>query len=97
MFVLYSPQVNETDTLEYTFDGEKIIANYNNQVDEFDFTDTVDGQAMSYGREPSIVSELPIQPVIDAVRTNGVLKVTLLKFITSDSTEEDKFPDWIEV
>jgi hypothetical protein len=96
--VLFSPQVNEKDTLTYEFDGDKIIATFNGEVDEFDFTGmTSDGVALSYGKDPSIVSDLPIQPVIDAVRVNGELKVTLLSLIKVNATEEEKFPEWIEV
>lgn len=98
MQVFYSPILNDSgDILQYIFDGDKITVTYNEQIDEFDFTGMPDGKAISYGKEPSLVSSLPIQPVIEAVRQGGVLKVKLVKFIGEDATEEEKFPDWIEV
>lgn len=97
MFVLYSPQINETDTLEYTFVSDKIIVTYNGQVDEFDFTGMPDGIARSYTKDPEIISTLPIKPVIEVVKENGILKATLLNYISIDATEEEQFPDWVEV
>lgn len=98
MQILYSPSFNDFgDILDYQFNGDKITVTYNGETDEFDFTDMPDGHAFSYGREPSIVSSLPIQPVIEAMKQDGVLKVKLIKFIDGDAMDEDKFPDWIEV
>jgi hypothetical protein len=97
MQVLYSPQCNEKDTLEYQFIGDKIIVTYNGEVDEFDFTDMPDGIARNYGREPEIISTLPISPVIEVSKLNGVLYAQLLKFIGKNASQEDKFPEWQEV
>jgi len=97
MMVLYSPQIHETDVIEYQFEGDKITVTYNGQVDEFDFTGTPDGRAISYGRDPSIISDLPIQPVLEVVRANGTLYVTLLNFIGHIASEEERFPEWKEV
>lgn len=89
--VLYSPQLNDNDTLTYDFQGEKIIATLNGQIDEFDFT------GMPNGKAENITSELPINPVIEAERVDGILKLTLLNLIRMDATEEEKFPTWQEV
>jgi hypothetical protein len=97
MLVLYSPQINEKDILKYKFEGEKIVVTYNGETDEFDFTNMPDGMAASYGREPSLVSTLPIQPVIEVKKENGILKVTLIKFINMNAIDEEKYPNWIEV
>lgn len=98
MKVLYSPQINEDDTLEYVFDGDKITVTYNGEVDVFDFTGMPDGKANSYDRKSqTIISTLPFCPVIDATKENGVLSVQLVKFIPMDAPQEDLFPDWIEV
>lgn len=98
MKILYSPQINEIDVLEYEFVGDKITVTYNGEIDEYDFTDMPDGSvARSYGREPEIISNLPINPVIEAKRMNGILHVILIKFIPFNATEDKKFPDWIEV
>lgn len=97
MQVLYSPQINEQDTLEYVFNGNIITATYNGQSDTFDFTNMPDGKATSYGRNPDIVTTLPINPVIEAEISGGVLKVQLVKFISLDAPSTDCFPDWVTV
>lgn len=98
MKILFVPQVNEVDTLIYEFVGDKIVATFNNEVDEFDFTDMPDGAiARSYGRDPEIISTISINPVIEVKREKGVLYATLLNFITLNATEEEKFPKWIEI
>lgn len=100
MQVLYSPQINEFgDSLEYEFVGDKIIVTYNGEVDEFDFTGMPEGCIVkSYGKhEKGIISALAIEPVLEASRTNGVLRVQLVKFIGQNATEVERFPNWIEV
>lgn len=98
MKILFVPQVNEVDTLIYEFVGDKIIVTYNEVVDEFDFTDMPEGAiAKSYGRNPNIISVFPIEPVIEARRENNQLFVKLIKFISTDATEDEKFPEWIEI
>lgn len=99
MRVLYSPQVNEQDTLNYEFVGDKITVTYNGEVDIFDFTGMPNGCSISsYDRnDVGIKSDLPIDPIIKAEKVNGVLQVELINFIGLDATEEERFPDWIEV
>lgn len=97
MKVLFSPQVNETDSLVYEFIGDKIIATYNGEIDEFDFTGLPDGEAITNYGEVSIVSTLPICPIIHAAKISGVLHITLLNFISEGAPREDLFPEWIEV
>lgn len=98
MRILYSPQINNgNDTLDYVFDGDKITVTFNGEVDVFDFTGLSDGNAISYGRNPTIISTLTINPVIEATRENGALSVRLLKYITENAPDSDKFPDWVEV
>lgn len=98
MRVLYSPQVNLRDTLEYVFEGDKITVTYNGEIDVFDFTGMPDGVANSHDRyNRTIISTLPVCPVIEAEKRNGVLSVQLMKFIPEDAPYEDRFPDWIEV
>ena len=91
MRMLFSPQVNNKDTLTYEFIVDKIIVTLNGEVDEFDFTDMPDGRA------DNIESHLTINPVQQAYKINGVLHVILLNFIDGNATEEERFPDWIEV
>jgi hypothetical protein len=97
MQVLYVPQHNVSDSLSYTFDGDKITVTYNGEVDIFDFTDMPDGFANNWDRNPTIVSTLPISPVIEATKANGVLSVKLLNFIGDNATYEEKFPEWVTV
>lgn len=100
MKVLYSPIFDNSGLhdLSYEFIGDKIIVTYNGDVDEFDFTNMPEGCFLtSYDRrEKDIQSTLPIDPVLDVAKENGLLKVRLLKFY-SDESELDSIKDWIEV
>lgn len=97
MRVLYSPQINEKDTLGYVFSGSKVTVTYNGQSYNYDFTNLSNGKATSYGSSPTIVSKLPINPVIDVVNDNGILSVRLLKFISANATNLEGFLEWFEV
>jgi hypothetical protein len=97
MRVLYTLQINDRDTLEYTFNGSVITATLNGATDVFDFTGMPDGKATVHGRNPEIVSTLPICPVIEAEVENGVLSVQLLKFISANMLAEEQAYGWIEV
>lgn len=90
MRVLYAPQRSD-DNIEYTFDGEKITATINGQTDIFDLSSITDKLSNI------LETTLPISPVIDATRVNGVLEVVLISYIGQDATESEKFPDWVEV
>jgi hypothetical protein len=90
MQIKYSP-CRSDDSLVYTFDGEKVIANFNGQVDVFDFTGMPDGKA------ENIETTLPIDPILSAERRDGVLYLELLYFHGSNPTHEERFPDWQEV
>lgn len=93
MKVLFSPQVNNQDVIIYTFEGDKITATYNLEVDVFDFTGLPDGEVSRH----DIESTLPIQPVMRAFKEDGILHVELLNFVTHDSPHEVLFPDWKEM
>jgi len=92
MKIYLSPQVNNGEKFNYNFNGEIITVNYKNINDTFDFTTFPEG-AEFMGIETTLV----IDPIVNVKRENGVLFVTLLNFINSDATEEEKFPDWMEV
>lgn len=96
MMVLYSPQLNETDTITYEFAGDVVTATYNGQSDEFDFTDCPDG-VLDVSRESGIETTLPIVPLVGAERKDGVLYVTLIKFIDNDAPYEERFPEWVNM
>lgn len=90
MKILYSPQRCD-DVIEYEFEHDIIHATYKDQTETFDFTDMPDGRA------ESIQTSLPINPIIEAWRENGVLYVKLLRFHGPDADEEERFPEWQEV
>ncbi len=90
MQIKYSP-CRSDDSLVYTFDGEKVIVNYNGQEDIFDFTEMPDGVA------ENIETTLPLNPIISAKREEGILYLELLYFHGPNPTHEEIFPTWMEV
>ena len=44
-----------------------------------------------------IETVLEYNPILKATKVDGILSVELLNFISEDATEEEKFPEWIEV
>jgi hypothetical protein len=92
MKILLTPQVNDLK-ISYQFKGETITATVNDMVDTFDFSSFPDGEIF----HSDITTILPFNPVVYAVRDNGVLSVQLLNPITDDASEADKFPSWVEV
>lgn len=94
MRVLLSPQLQvEDNDLNYFFEGDVITITLNGVTDVFDFSIFSDGE-LDMG---NIETVLEIQPILSAKRENGVLSVELLNFISEDATDEEKFPNWIEV
>lgn len=91
MQILYSPQRSD-NSLMYTFSGETVTANLNGQQETFDFSSLVDGA------DPvPVESILPINPIIEARRENGTVKLILLRFHGANATEAERFPVWQEV
>jgi len=77
MKIRFIPQRND-NTLEYQFDGEKVIATYNGEItDTFDFSVLQEGDKADV---QNIKTTLPINPIISAKREDGELKIELLKF-----------------
>lgn len=103
MRVLFTPQIPlDGDSIEYTFDEDIIHAKaiYQGRVyrDSFDFKGLPDGELKMYdenGNE-TIQTELPISVLLGAKRVNGELRVELLNWISSDASEEERFPNWID-
>lgn len=93
MMILYSPQFSLFgQKIFYTFEKDKVIAELDGKVDTFDFSGMPDGKA------DSIESDiLGFSPVISAERVDNTLHLVLLNFIDSSATNEEKFPEWIEV
>ena len=76
MKIRYIPQRNDGN-LEYSFEGEKVIAVYNDITDEFDFSHFEEGDKADV---QNIETTLPVNPIISATRENGEVKVELLKY-----------------
>lgn len=90
MQVLYSP-VRSDEVVEYIFNGDILTILYNNEQEEYDFTNMPDGILEDF------ISSFPYKFLISAEKTDGVLYLTLLNFIGKDAFETERFPDWIEV
>ena len=89
-----SPQVGADEKrFKFEFSGEMIIATFNGVNDTFDFTGFPDG-VVDYSMIETILEH---NPILKATKVDGILSVELLNFISEDATEEEKFPEWIEV
>jgi hypothetical protein len=92
MQIYLSPQVSE-ERIEYEFAGEVITATLNGVTDTFDFTGLTDG----FVERADVETDLGVNPIIEAHRENGVLYITLLNYIGFDASEDERFPQWVEV
>lgn len=90
MKIKFSPQRSD-DKINYIFEGEKIIVTIEGETDAFDFSIMPDGKMVD------VETKLPLNPIASAERVNGELYVKLINFISSDATEEEKYPRWQEV
>lgn len=98
MRILYSPQRNDIK-INYSFEGEKIIVEYNGQTDTFDFSTMPDGKMETHDEfgKSAITTVLPVIPIISAERVEGQLSVVLLNFISENARDSEKYPDWVVV
>lgn len=108
MKIKYSPQRND-DLLEYEIKGEVITATLKLGHEEIteegevtfitdeEYTDTFDFTDMPDGKLEESTSTLPVDPLLSAERIDGVLHVTLLKYHGANATQEELFPEEIEV
>lgn len=106
MKILYSPQRND-QVLQYGFNGEEIHVIHMKPTGEVDGEgnptyevlgeETFDFSEMPDGIMEEIETTLQVNPIVSARRENGVLYVELLNFISENATEEEKFPQEIEV
>jgi hypothetical protein len=94
MMILFVDQVGvENWYINYQFNNDTIIVNYNGISDVFDFSKfTEDGELDIF----NVVTELPTNPIISARREDGILYVELLRFISEFEVQEE-FSNWIEV
>lgn len=98
MQIYKSPQYNVAAQFKYEFSGDKITATLlmSDGVlssDIFDFTDFPDGEL----EVDTIESMIPIQPILSAKRIDGELFVEVLRYIDSEATEEELYPEWTVV
>ena len=94
MRIYKSPQVGADEKrFKFEFSGEVIVATFGGVSDTFDFTGFSDGEA----HYSMIETILEYNPILKAIKVNGILSVELLNFISEDATEAEKFPEWIEV
>lgn len=91
MLILYSPVRNDKEIL-YVFEGETITAELNGVTDLFDFSVLGEGDTII-----NVETTLDINPIIHATREDGVLKVELVYYHGRDASEEERFPEWMEV
>lgn len=87
MRVLFKPQRSDKD-LKYEFKDKIIVAVYEGQSDEFDFSHVTDGRMIK------CETQLPINPIISAKCENGEFFVELLNFYGKQATQEELFPQW---
>ena len=90
MKILLSP-IRADWAVEYIYGADTITAVIDEMSDTFDFSGMPNGQAND------ITTTLPRNPVVFVERTDGILSVVLLNPIGPDATEEEKFPEWLEV
>lgn len=87
MEIKYSP-VFGNRKIEYELKEETIIASVDGKTDTFDFSSLPDGKL------EEIKTTLPINPICNAARVNGNLRVELINYIDEEATYEERFPDW---
>jgi len=97
MLVYLSPQVpGKPVEVEYAFEEDKIKVKYITSEEVYE--DVFDLSPMPNGEleTESVETSLPFNPLISAKREEGVLRVELINYINVDSTELERFPEWIE-
>jgi hypothetical protein len=96
MKILFSPQImaKEDQQITYEFGNDVIIATIGDVTDIFDFSGLPDGIV---DRISDIETTLPVNPIQRVERIDGVLYVTLLKWLPEDTPEEEMEFDWMEV
>ena len=99
MIVHFSPQRSD-DYIIYSFESEKVIVKIGTKIDTFDFSSLQDGDIVARNEETGqleIETTLPLLPILDARRENGVIVVTVLKYHGKDAPYEERFPEPLEV
>lgn len=89
--VLYNPKRGDDEIL-YTFEGEVVIAEYKGVTDTFDFSELKDGDLVV-----DIKTTLETNPITRVARKDGIIHLFLVHFHGKDATEEERYPEWMEV
>lgn len=100
MRIKYSPCVIDNNKMiTYIFEAEKVIATYEEETDIFDFFGMPEGELKTnyLTGETDIETVLNVNPIVSAKKENGILSIELKNYILPNATEEEKFPDWIEM
>lgn len=88
MKVLYSP-VRSDEVIDYEFNGNEITCVLNgNEYGVYDVSELI-------GINPFEYTEF--MPVRAVWEESGEYHVILINYHRADATEEERFPDWIEV
>lgn len=91
MKIYLSPQVSD-QIIKYEFKGEIIKATIDGITDTFDFSNFTEGAELII-----VETILPINPIISVRREEGVLWIEVINLIKNDASEQEKFPEWMEV
>lgn len=91
MLVKLTPQHNPSHSIKYTFGVDSFTAEMDGVTDIFDFS------KISEVNPSQIKTSLPINPVVEAGRVKGVLRLMLINYIDDSATEVERFPEYMEV
>lgn len=103
MKILFTPQIPlDGDNISYMFNADSINIRVVYQgviyTDILDFKGLPNGKLDIYDENGNerIETDLPINVLLSAEKVNGELRVELLNWISSDASEEERFPDWVD-
>ena len=98
MKILYNPQ-RADEKITYTFRGETIVAEHNGKSDIFDFSSVPEGRMRLFDDEGNSLMEtvLDVNPIMLVMRVDGILHVELINYIGEDATDNERYPDWLNV
>lgn len=79
MRATYSPQYNPGEEISYAFAGETVTVTVGDATDTFDLSGLPEG-----GGIDATETTLPVNPIIGATRTGGVVELVLLRWYGDD-------------
>ena len=98
MKIFLSP-IRSDKEIEYQFQNETITVTLNGEQDTLDLSFIKEGhfEMLNEDGTPKLKTTLPQNPIISIKRQNGELWVVVANYLGKNATEEERFPDWIEV